>query len=302
MRYRNLGRTDLSVSELCLGTVKFGSATPEEECRAMLDRAIDAGINLIDTARAYGPSEEIIGRALERGGRRGKVNIATKIIPGQNDRKSIVEQCEQSLRNLRTDVIDLLQLHRPSTEIPIEESLRALDDLIRAGKVRYVGTSDFKAWQIMEALWVAEELGVNRFASEQAVYSLLCRSIEVEVLPAARKYGVGLLLWSPLGAGVITGKYSRDNPPAHASLGDRAWTVVETVDAMAREKGCTSSQLGLAWCLRQPGVTCPIAGPRTVEQLTDNLGALEVDLTDEDLHSLDAVAPPGWTANLGWLW
>ena len=186
MRYRALGRTDLSVSELCLGTVKFGGATPEDECRAILDLAVDAGVNLIDTARAYGPSEEIIGRALGSSGKRRKVNIATKIIPGQNDRRSIVEQCETSLRNLRTDVIDLLQLHRPSPEIPIEESLRALEDLIRAGKVRFVGTSNFKAWQIVEALWVAQELGVSRFASEQAVYSLLCRSIEVEVLPAAR--------------------------------------------------------------------------------------------------------------------
>jgi aryl-alcohol dehydrogenase-like predicted oxidoreductase len=290
------------VSELCLGTVKFGAATPEDECRAILDCAIDAGVNLIDTARAYGPSEGIIGRALELSGKRGKVNIATKIMPGQNDHASIVGQCEQSLRNLKTDVIDLLQLHRPSPDVPIEESLRALDDLIRAGKVRYVGTSNFKAWQIMEALWVAEELGVNRFASEQAVYSLLCRSIEIEVLPTARKYNVGLLLWSPLGAGVITGRYSRASPPAHAKLGDRAWTVVETVDAMAREKGCTSSQLGLAWCLRQPGVTCPIAGPRTVQQLRDNLGAAVVDLTDEDLKRLDAVAPPGWTADLRWLW
>ncbi len=205
------------------------------------------------------------------------------------------------MRRLQTDVIDLLMLHRPNPDIPIDESLRALDDLIRAGKVRHIGTSAFKGWQIVESLYVARELGLNRFVSEQSVYSLLARGIEVEVIPACRTYGVGLMLWSPLGAGVLTDRYSRANPPKHVELSEQEWRVVETVQAMAREKGCTASQLAIAWLLRQPGVTCPIAGVRTVEQLDDNLGALEVEVTDEDCAALDAVAPPAWTARPQWL-
>ena len=298
MKYRPLGRSGLQVSEIALGTVKFGAKTPEPECCRIIDTAIDAGINLIDT---YVSSEEIIGNALRKNGKRDAVYLATKIIPTQNDRHSILTQCDQFLTRLKTDRIDLLQLHRPSPHIPMEETLRALDEVIRAGKVRYIGTSAYKAWQIMEALHLSRELGLHRFVSEQSVYSLLSRRIEDELVPLAQTYGIGLLLWSPLGAGTLTGGYSRENPPRHMQLSEEAWRVIETVRQLAAKKGCTSSQLSFAWCLAQPGVTSPIAGPSTADQLLDNLGALSVDLTKEDLDLLDTVAPRGWCARREWI-
>ncbi|MFW6189616.1 MAG: aldo/keto reductase [Planctomycetota bacterium] len=299
MEYRPLGRTGLEVSALCLGTVKFGRKTPEEDAQGIVDRAIDGGINFIDTARAY-DSEPIVGRALERNGCRDDVYICTKITPTANGRISILRRCEESLRRLRTDRIDLLLLHRPNPDIPIDESLRALDDLIGAGKVRYVGTSGFKSWQILESLWVARELGLERFVAEQCVYNLFARWVEVELLPMCRTYGVGTMLWSPLGAGVLTDRYSRDDPPGHVDLSEREWGVLKKAQRLAREKGCTTSQLALAWCLARPGVTSAIAGPSRLEQLEDDFGALEVDLTDEDVERLDEVSPPGWTARQDW--
>jgi aryl-alcohol dehydrogenase-like predicted oxidoreductase len=299
VEYRSLGRTGLKVSVLCLGTVKFGRKTNEKDAFRIIDRALDAGINFIDTARAY-DSEPVVGRALERNGRRGDVVICTKITPMANDRASIARICEESLSRLRTDCIDVLLLHRPNPEIPIEESLRGLDDLVRAGKVRYIGTSGFKAWQILEGLQVARDLGLSSLVTEQAVYSLLCRWPEIGLIPMCRSYGVGLMLWSPLGAGVLTDAFSRGSPPGHVDLSEREWQVLETAQGMAREKGCTTSQLALAWCLAQPGVTCPIAGPSRLDQLEDDLGALDIELTQADLDRLDEVSPPGWTARQGW--
>jgi len=223
-----------------------------------------------------------------------------------NHRRHIIEQCEASLRRLQTDWIDLYQIHRPSSEVPIDETLRALDDLIRAGKVRYIGTSTFAAWQLVESLWVAKELGVNRFVTEQPPYNLLDRRIERELLPMAQTYGFGIIPWSPLAGGFLTGKYRRgEQPPADSRLArwqsrrtqemlsEAAFDVVEVVATLAQEKGCTPSQLALAWVASQPGITSPIIGPRTLEQLEDNLGALEVELTAEDRARLDEVAPPG---------
>ncbi len=301
MQYRTLGTTGPKVSTLCLGTVKFGNPTPDDECRRILDRALDAGINIIDTAHVYGRSEEIIGEALRRNGKREGVIIASKIQPLRNDRATIVEQTETSLRRLRTDRVDLMQLHRPNADIPIEESLRAFDDLIRAGKVGYIGSRGFKAWQVMEALWCAKDLGLRRFVSEQSVYSLLCRRIEDELVPMVRTYGVGLLVWSPLGAGVLTERYTRQNSPAHMEMSEQMWQVIETVRELAHEKGRTASQLALAWCMAQPGVTSPIAGPRTLAQFDDNLGALDVTLSQDDLARLDLVASRGWTARRSWV-
>ena len=301
MKYRTLGRSGLKVSEISLGTVKFGAPVTDPECCRILDTAIDAGINLIDTAFVYGRSEEIIGAALRQNGKRDSVYLATKITPMQNDRNSILTQCNQSLSRLKTDHIDLLQLHRPSPDIPMEETLRALAELIRAGKVRYIGTSSYKAWQIMEALHLSRELGLHRFVSEQSVYSLLSRRIEDELMPLAQTYGIGLLLWSPLGAGTLTNKYSRENPPRHIQLTDEAWKVIATVRQLADKKGCTPSQLAFAWCLAQPGVTSPIAGPSSTGQLLDNLGALSVVLEKEDLDLLDTVAPRGWSARREWI-
>jgi aryl-alcohol dehydrogenase-like predicted oxidoreductase len=222
-----------------------------------------------------------------------------------NSRRHIVEQCEASLARLQTDYIDLYQIHRPQPEIPIDETLRALDDLIRAGKVRYIGTSTFAAWQVVEALYVARELGLNRFVSEQPPYNLLDRRIERELVPMAQGYGLALIPWSPLASGFLSGKYRRGGElPADSRftarnewndkhLSDAAFALVDKLAALAKRKGCTTSQLALAWCSRQPGVTSPIIGPRTMEQLRDNLGSLAVVFTEEDGRTIDVFAPPG---------
>src|SRR5262249_42636916 len=225
-----------------------------------------------------------------------------------NSRRHIIEQCDASLRRLQTDYIDLYQIHRPRPEIAIDETLRALDDLIRAGKVRYIGTSTFAAWQLVESLWASKELGLNRFVCEQPPYNLLDRRIERELLPMAQTYGLAIIPWSPIGGGLPSGKYNRAAPsPADARYSqpdnpimerrvkdkDRIFAVVEALQPLAKEKGCTLAQLALAWCAQQPGVTSPIIGPRTMEQLEDNLGALGVSLTDEDRARIDAIAARG---------
>jgi aryl-alcohol dehydrogenase-like predicted oxidoreductase len=293
----------------------FGGKTEEAESFEIIDRALEAGINFIDTANVYsrGKSEECVGKALVRDGKRERVVLATKVHGTMDDvdpnlrgnsRRHIIAQCEASLRRLQTDYIDLYQIHRPLSEVPIDETLRALDDLVRAGKVRYLGTSTFAAWQVMESLWVSKELGLNRFVCEQPPYHLLDRRIERELIPCAQTYGIGLIPWSPLAGGMLTGKYRRGQErPEGARLTegwgnrnyftDEVFTVVETLEELAAGKGCTASQLALAWCMGQPGVTSPIIGPRTREQNEDNLGALEVKVTAEDRKRLDEVALPG---------
>ncbi|HIC34733.1 MAG TPA: aldo/keto reductase, partial [Gammaproteobacteria bacterium] len=200
--------------------------------------------------------------------------------------------------------IDLYQIHRPSSEVPIDETLRALDNLIQAGKVRYIGSSTFAAWQIMESLWVSKELGVNRFICEQPPYHLLDRRIERELVPMAQTYGLALIPWSPMAGGFLTGKYQRNQEhPADARysnadqksdlFSDTAYDLLETVTAIASEKGCTPGQLALAWCAQQPGITSPIVGIRTMEQLEQNLGAVEVEITDQDRTQIDETSLPG---------
>jgi len=299
----------------------FGGRTGEEDSFAIIDRAIEAGINFVDTANVYstGASEEVVGKALKRNGQREAVVLATKVhgpMGGDdpnargNHRLHIIQQCEASLRRLQVDHIDLYQIHRPDSQVPIDETLGALDDLIRAGKVRYVGTSTYAAWQLVEALWAAKELGLNRFICEQPPYHLLDRRVERELVPFAQTYGTALIPWSPLAGGFLTGKYSRDESqsPQDSRYGleprrlgrnhftDAAFDVLEAVQDIAKEKECNSGQLALAWCKDKPGVTSPIIGPRTMEQLEDNLGALEVSLKEEDHERLDAVAPPGRAA------
>jgi aryl-alcohol dehydrogenase-like predicted oxidoreductase len=318
MEYRNLGRTGVKVSSLCLGCMMFGGKTGETDSFAIIDRALDAGINFLDTANVYsrGRSEEVTGAALKRNGKRQRVVLATKVHGRMDDddpnmegnsRRHIIEQCDASLRRLQTDYIDLYQIHRPRPEIPIDETLRALDDLIRAGKVRYIGTSTFAAWQVMEALWIAKELGLNRFVCEQPPYNLLDRRIERELLPMAQTYGIATIPWSPLAGGLLTGKYSRNEPPpADSRFGEleqsphlqrrwqeRLFDITEGLEPMAKSKGCSMAQLALAWCMNQPGVTSPIIGPRTMEQLEDNLGAFDVEITDEDRAAIDKLIPPG---------
>jgi aryl-alcohol dehydrogenase-like predicted oxidoreductase len=314
MEYRNLGRTGVKVSQLCLGTMMFGRSASEQDSVAIIDRALDQGVNFVDTANAYsaGASERIVGKALARG-RRASVVLATKAFfpvdakdPNARglSRRHLIDACNASLERLQTDWIDLYQLHRAQSDVPIDETLRALDDLIRAGKVRYVGTSMFPGWKIVEALWAAKELGLNRFVCEQMAYNLLDRTAEREVLPAARTFGVATIPWAPLCGGLLTGKYKRDDQSAagrwHGGKDnfDRkatpaAFDVIEGVVALAREKGCSPSQLALAWVGAQPGVTAPIIGPRTLDQLKDNLGVLERTLSDEDRRALDEVNGPG---------
>jgi aryl-alcohol dehydrogenase-like predicted oxidoreductase len=298
----------------------FGGKTGPEESYAIIDRAIDAGVNFLDTANVYsrGRSEEVTGAALKRNGKRQQVVLATKVHGTMDDedpnaqgnsRRHIIEQCDASLRRLQTDYIDLYQIHRPRPEIAIDETLRALDDLIRAGKVRYIGTSTFAAWQLVDSLWAAKELGLNRFVCEQPPYNLLDRRIERELLPMAQTFGVGIIPWSPIAGGLLSGKYKRNDPaPADARYSnvadnpilerrvkdkDRIFDVVEQLEPIAKAKGCSLAQLALAWCAQQQGITSPIIGPRTMEQLEDNLGALNVAITDDDRTEIDTIAPPG---------
>ena len=315
MEYRSLGRTGTKVSTLCLGCLMFGGRTNETDSMDIIDRAIDGGINFFDTANMYvrGRSEEMVGKAFKRNGKRGRIVLATKVHFRMDDedpnaqgnsRRHIIEQCEASLRRLQTDYIDLYQIHRPCSDIPIDETLRALDDLIRAGKVRYIGSSTFAAWQVVESLWASKELGLNRFICEQPPYHLLDRSIERELVPMAQTYGTALIPWSPMAGGFLTGKYRRGEArPTDARyqdenedtdlFSDAAFNVLDVILAIAAEKGCTPSQFALAWCAQQPGITSPIVGVRTMEQLEDNLGAIDVQVTDEERERIDEVAPPG---------
>jgi aryl-alcohol dehydrogenase-like predicted oxidoreductase len=322
MDYRFLGRTGIRVSPLCLGCMTFGGRTNAEDAYAIVDRAIEAGINFLDTANVYnaGKSEEITGEALKRNGHRHHVVLATKVHgtmhsgdaldPNQsgNSRRQIIEQCEASLRRLKTDWIDLYQIHRPQPECPIDETLRALDDLVRTGKVRYIGCSTFAAWQVVESLWASKELGLNRFVTEQPPYNLLDRRIERELIPACRTYGLGVIPWSPLAGGFLSGKYRRrgqgEQPDGRFADGTHfraptlmasmpAFDAVEALTRIAESKGATVSQLALAWCAQREGITSPIIGPRTKEQLEDNLKALDVKLDAGDFECIDQVCPPG---------
>ncbi len=328
MEYRYLGRTGVRVSPLTLGCMMFGGRTEPDDSYSIIDAAIEAGINLLDTANVYstGRSEEVTGEALKRNGHRDRIVLATKchgnmhqegvngtsalhakLNPNQwgNSRRQIMEQCEASLKRLQTDWIDLYQIHRPHPDCAIDETLRAFDDLITAGKVNSIGCSTFAAYQVVESLWCSEKLCLNRFVTEQPPYHLLDRRIERELLPVCEQYGLGVIPWSPLAGGFLTGKYRRgDAPPAESRFGgehprktmldiDRAYDVVEGLQRLAAAKGCSMSQFALAWCRDQPGITSPIIGPRTMEQLTDNLGAMEVTLTDEDRRAVDELVPPG---------
>jgi aryl-alcohol dehydrogenase-like predicted oxidoreductase len=317
MEYRSLGRTGIQVSPLCLGCLNFGGKADAETSYRIIDRGIDAGVNFIDTANIYGRgrSEEVTGEALKRNGKRDQIVLATKVHGAMDDadpnmrgnsRRHIIAQCEASLRRLQTDYIDLYQIHRAQADIPIDETLRALDDLIRAGKVRYAGSSTYAAWQLMESLQVSRELGLNRFVCEQPAYNLLDRRIEREVIPFARTYGFAIIPWSPLGGGLLTGRYRADvRRPSDARrfAGEDGYLDSILTDAffdrigpfcdLARAKNCTPAQLALAWCANQPGVTSPIIGPRTMEHLEEHLHALTITLTAEEDAALDKLFPPG---------
>jgi len=308
MEYRSLGRTGVQVSSLCLGCMTFGWKTDQGEASRIIDRFLDAGGNFLDTANVYsrGVSEEMTGKALQ-GGKRDRVFLATKVHgrmgDGPNDwgnhRFHIMQQCEASLRRLGTDHIDLYQIHRPQPSVPIDETLRALDDLIRQGKVRYIGTSTYAAWQVVESLWVSKELGLNRFVCEQPPYHILDRRIERELIPMAQTFGIGIIPWSPLAGGKLTGKYRRGQPAPEGSREDPSkftegtWQALEGLERLCAEKGCSMTAFSLAWCMRQPGITSPIIGPNSVAQLEENLAALEVSVTDEDRKRVDELVRPG---------
>ena len=330
MRYTRLGTTGLYVSELCLGTMTFGGGDAgiwshigklqQDEVDGLVRRSIEAGINFLDTANVYsaGRSEELTGQALKNlGVKRDDVVVATKVFgdmgPGPNgrgvSRYHVMEAAKASLRRLQLDHIDLYQIHGFDPATPIEEQLRALDTLVQQGHVRYIGVSNWAAWQIVKALGMSERLGLARFASLQAYYTVAGRDLERELVPMMQSEGLGLLVWSPLAGGLLSGKFSRqgssetgsrrttfDFPPVQM---DRAWDVIDVLTPIAAAKGVSVAQIAIAWLLHQPVVTSVIIGAKRLDQLDDNLAARDVRLTADELAAIDRVSAlpaeyPGW--------
>lgn len=312
MQYRPLGRTGIKVSPYCLGAMMFGGiGNPDhEECIRIIHKALDSGINFIDTADRYsaGESEEVVGKALK--GRRDNIVLATKV-HGQmgddpnmqgNSRRWIIRAVEDSLRRLQTDCIDLYQIHRPSPDTDIEETLSALTDLMRAGKIRAIGSSTFPVSEIVEAQWVAERRGLARFRTEQPPYSILDRGIERDMLPTCQRYGMGVMVWSPLSKGLLTGRYRKGQPlpdSLRVKVCPRQMSDTRSLDAIeqliphAQEAGLSLTHMAMAFVLAHPGVTSAILGPRTMQQLDDLLAGAEIRLSDEVLDRIDQIAPPG---------
>ncbi|HJN47180.1 MAG TPA: aldo/keto reductase [Acidobacteriota bacterium] len=324
MEYRELGRTGVKVSPLCFGTDNFADPTPEPECVEMLNRALDAGINLLDTGDIYadGEGERIIGRALKKNGRRHSVLISTKIdhVPGLNldtsspginandhghSRLNIIRGCEQTLKRLQTDYIDLYQMHRPSPEIPIDETLGALDDLVQQGKIRYIGCSTHPAWMVMEALYVSELKGYARYVSEQSPYNLLDRRIENELIPACQKWGLGIISWAPMAQAVLAGRYKDPNEYPEESraalrggyyadrVTERGIAVAQKFAELADQIELTPAQFAVLWCKDQPGITAPLVGPRTLKQLEQLIPLLDIEFPLELRTMCDQLVPPG---------
>jgi aryl-alcohol dehydrogenase-like predicted oxidoreductase len=320
MEYRQLGHSGLRVSALTLGTMTFGGrghwtrvgATEVDTATRQVDMCLDAGVNLIDTADVYsdGLSEEVVGKTLK--GRRDRVLVATKarfaMGDGPNDaglsRHHLIRACEASLRRLGTDYIDLFQVHEWDGHTPLEETLSALDHLVNAGKVRYIGCSNYSAWHIMKALGISERKNLQRFVSQQIYYSLQSRDAEYELVPVALDQGVGILVWSPLAGGLLSGKYRRgqdmpegsrhltdwNEPPVHDE--DQLYDIVDVLVEIAEARGVSAAQVALAWTLGRPGIATVVVGARTEEQLADNLGAADLTLEDDERARLDEVSAP----------
>jgi aryl-alcohol dehydrogenase-like predicted oxidoreductase len=314
MNYRRLGTTGAKVSPLCLGTMMFGGPTDEAESVRIIHKALDLGINFIDTANMYvqGKSEEVVGRAIRD--RRQQVVLATKgrqkMGEGPNDkgasRLHLQRELDNSLRRLGTDYMDVYYVHAPDADTPIEETLRALDDAVRTGKVHYLACSNFRAWQLCEALWTSDKLNLHRFACVQPLYNIVNRDIEVELLPLCKAHGIGVVSYSPLARGILTAKYQPgQQPPAgsrasrndarmkQAEWRDASLEVSQQIAAHCQRKGVAASQFALAWCLANPNITSVIFGPRTMEQFDDNAACLNVSITPEDEAFIDTRIPPG---------
>ena len=321
MEYRQLGRTGVQVSELCLGTMMFGAwGNPDhDDSIRIIHGALDAGINFVDTADVYsrGESEEIVGKALE--GRRDHIVLATKFHGSMGDdpnergnsRRWIVREVEASLHRLRTDWIDLYQVHRPEPDTDVDETLGALTDLVRAGKIRYLGSSTFPAPEIVEAQWVAERRARERFVCEQPPYSILVRGVERGVLPVCERYGMGVIPWSPLAGGWLSGRYRKGVEAPESTRAQRIpqrydlsrpenrakLDAADALAALADEAGISLIHLAIAFVLRHPAVTAPIIGPRTMEQLESQLGAVDVEFDEALLDRIDEIVPPGTNLN-----
>ncbi|HEY0519835.1 MAG TPA: aldo/keto reductase [Ilumatobacteraceae bacterium] len=315
MQHRRLGRSGALVAPLALGTDNILNPTPEDESSRMIIRAIDGGINLIDTSNSYGAgeSERVIGRVLAESGRRDEVLIATKVHyptgPGPNDRGNsrlhIVRACEESLRRLQTDRIDLYQLHRPDFDVPIEETLSALSDLVRQGKVCYIGSSTAPAWKVLEGVLMSELRGWASFVTEQPPYNLLDRRVENELVPMALKYGLGLLPWSPLAMGVLAGRYADDDiRPEGSRASVRGGIYADRVSQAAvaagnkfvraaRDAGVDPARLAIGWVMNQPAVVAPLIGPKSVEQLEHLLPVMDMAIPPELSAICDSICPPG---------
>ncbi|WP_149798558.1 aldo/keto reductase [Halorubrum xinjiangense] len=320
MEYTTLGETGLEVSRLSLGCMNFGTAEPwmihdESDSREVIDRALELGINFLDTANVYsrGESEEIVGRAIE-GYDRSELVVATKVYSRMREgpngsglsRKHVLDQAEASLDRLGTDYIDLYQIHRWDDDTPVEEVLSALDHLVEEGVVRYVGASTMPGWKFARALYAADVENRERFVSMQPEYNAVDRHEEANVLPLCAAEGIGVLPWSPLAGGFLTGKYERDEEPESGRAAsdeytasrftDENWEVLAEIRDIADAKGATPAQVSLAWLLHKPVVDAPIVGPRSVEHLEENVGALDVDLTDAELSRIEAPITPRWPA------
>nr|WP_245860467.1 aldo/keto reductase [Candidatus Chloroploca asiatica] len=315
IEYRLLGRTGVRVAPICIGTMNFGNPTPEDEAARMLDWALDAGLNFFDTANSYnaGESEAIIGRALAASGRRHEVILATKAHyptgPGPNERGNsrlhLLRACEDSLRRLKTDYIDLYQIHRPDPTVPVEETLGVLTDLVRQGKVRYIGCSTHPAWRVMEALMISAMKGLARYVSEQPPYNLLDRRIENELVPLCQAHNLALMPWSPMAQGVLAGRYhDAQAVPTDSRAALRGGIYAERVTAagvevgkrfvaLAEAHGVAPAHLALLWVKDQPGITAPIFGPRTLAQLEAMLPVATMQLSDELRAACDELVPPG---------
>jgi aryl-alcohol dehydrogenase-like predicted oxidoreductase len=322
MQHRILGRTGVSVSKLCLGTMMFGAwgNSDHDDSIRIIHAALDAGINFVDTADVYarGESEEIVGKALA-GGRRDDVILATKFHGTMGDdpnqqggsRRWIIREVEDSLRRLGTDWIDLYQVHRPRIDTDIEETLGALSDLVHQGKVRYIGSSTFPASQIVEAQWVARDRRLERFVTEQPAYSILARAIEGDILPTCQRHGMGVLSYSPLTGGWLSGRWRKDAGQQSSTRSERLperfdistpanqrkLDAVEQLAKLADEAGITLIQLAIAFVRNHPAITTPIIGPRTMEQLESQLAAADVTLDEAMLDRIDEIVPPGTTIN-----